>query len=372
MWLSNGCLPQITTNLRTCIFKMNQAITLVKADSEAVLNGRIGRLDGLRGEHLYISGGTGILGVWLLELIKVLNESHSFGIKVTAYSRRARDFATRWPHLGGVEGFRFEDGDIRYFAEFPSDVRFIIHAAALTDRRLLASQPSAVAEVIGVGTLRILRAAHLLDDVRKFVLLSSGLVYGGQPWDMPHMNESFAGPLRCNDVNAVYAESKRFAEVVAQSVISETKLPVVTLRPFAFVGPYQSLQLPWAVTDFIRDSFTGGPIRIMGDGATVRSLMYASDFAFGVLAALAQGSSGEVYNIGSPKAVDLLTLAKMITGSFTPAPEIRTGLGQSGHDHTRLVPDIQKAQKDFGLEVSVSLENAIQKTIMWNRCMRSS
>jgi len=351
---------------------MNQAIALVKADSEAVLDGRIGMLEVLRGEHLYISGGTGILGAWLLELIKVLNESYRFSIKVTAYSRRARDFAARWPHLGGVEGFHFQDGDIRYFAEFPSDVRYIIHAAALTDRRLLASQPSSVAEVAGVGTLRILRAAHLLDDVRKFVLLSSGLVYGVQPWDISHVDESFSGPLPRCDVNAAYAESKRFAEVVAQSTISETKLPVVTLRPFAFVGPYQSLQLPWAVTDFIRDSFNSGPIRIMGDGSTVRSLMYLSDFAFGVLAGLAQGRSGEIYNIGSPKPVDLLTLAKIITGSFTPAPEIRTGLGQSGHDHTRLVPDIQKAQKDFGLEVSVSVENAIQKTITWNRYMRSS
>ena len=246
-------------------------------------------------------------------------------------------------------------------------MRYIIHAAALTDRRLLASQPSSVAEVNGVGALRIFRAANLLEDLRKFVLLSSSLVYGAQPWNMPYMYESFSGPLPRCDVSAVYAESKRFAEVVAQSAISETKLPVVTLRPFAFVGPYQSLQLPWAVTDFIRDSFTGGPIRIMGDGATVRSLMYASDFAFGVLAALAQGSSGEVYNIGSPKPVDLLTLAKMITGSFTPAPEIRKGVGQSGHDHTRLVPDIQKAQKDFGLDVTVSLKDAIQRTIIWNR-----
>ena len=346
---------------------MNQAIDLVKADSEEVLKGRIGRLDVLRGEHLYISGGTGILGAWLLELIKVLNESYNFGIKVTAYSRRARDFATRWPHLGGDKDFRFQDGDIRYFAEFPSDVRYIIHAAALTDRRLLASQPSSVAEVNGVGALRIFRAANLLEDLRKFVLLSSSLVYGAQPWNMPNMDESFSGPLPRCDVSAVYAESKRFAEVVAQSAVSETKLPVVTLRPFAFVGPYQSLQLPWAVTDFIRDSFTGGPIRIMGDGATVRSLMYASDFAFGVLAALAQGSSGEVYNIGSPKPVDLLTLAKLITGSFTPAPEIRKGVGQSGHDHTRLVPNIQKAQKDFGLDVTVSLEDAIQRTIIWNR-----
>jgi len=351
---------------------MNQAIALVKADAEAVLHGRIEQLDVLRGEHLYITGCTGILGTWLLELIKVLNESHGFGTRVTAYSRRARDFAALWPHLGGVEGFCFVEGDIRYFSEFPSDVRYIIHAAALTDRRLLASQPSSVAEVNGMGTLRILRAAHLLEDVRKFVLLSSGLVYGAQPWDMPQVDETFAGPLRCNDVNAVYAESKRFAEVAAQSAISESKLPVVTLRPFAFVGPYQSLQLPWAVTDFIRDSFTAGPIRIMGDGATVRSLMYASDFAFGVLAALTKGKPRETYNIGSPEPVDLLTLAKMITGSFTPAPEIRTGLGQSGHDHTRLVPDIKKAQKDLGLEVTVPLADAIQRTITWNRYMQES
>ena len=114
-------------------------------------------------------------------------------------------------------------------------------------------------------------------------------MYGVQPWDMPSIDEDFAGPLRCNDVSAVYAESKRFAEVVAQCAVSESKLPVVTLRPFAFVGPYQSLQLPWAVTDFIRDSMAGGPIRIMGDGSTVRSIMYASDYAFWVLAALACG-----------------------------------------------------------------------------------
>ena len=106
--------------------------------------------------------------------------------------------------------------------------------------------------------------------------------------DQARIDEKFAGPLRSNDVNAVrLRESKRYAEVLAQCAISETKLPVVTLRPFAFVGPYQSLDLPWAVTDFIRDSLAGGPIRIMGDGSTVRSLMYAADFAFGVLAAQA-------------------------------------------------------------------------------------
>lgn len=350
---------------------MKRAIALVSSDAEAVLEGRDGSLSTLRGQHLFISGGTGFLGTWLLELIKVLNERHAFGLRVTVFSRNARAFASRWPHLGLMKWTVFQEGDIRYFSELPRDVRFIIHAAALTDRRLFASQPSAVAETNSLGSLRLLRAANLLEDLQKFVQLSSGLVYGAQSWDTPQIDEDFAGPLRCNDVNAVYAESKRFAEMIAQCAISESKLPVVTLRPFAFVGPYQSLQLPWAVTDFIRDSVNGGPIRIMGDGTTVRSIMYAADFAFWVLAALASGRPRETYNVGSPNPIDLGSLARLITQHFSPVPEIHSRIGQVGHDRNRLVPDTSKIQNDLGLCLTVPLSSALQKTIEWHRLMQA-
>lgn len=351
---------------------MKATLDLVRADAEAVLQERTARLEPLRDQHLFISGGTGFLGAWLLELAAVLNQRHGFGLKITVFSRNAREFARRWPHLGALDFVHYQEGDIRYLAELPRDTRYIIHAAALTDRRLFASQPGTVAETNGLGTLRILRAANLLEDLQKFVLLSSGLVYGRQPWETPAIAEDFAGPLRCDEVTSVYAESKRYAETVAQCAISESKLPVVTLRPFAFVGPYQSLQLPWAVTDFIRDSLNGGPIRIMGDGATVRSIQYGSDFAYGVLAALAAGRPRETYNLGSPEAIDLISLARLITRHFTPPPEIRTGVGQAGHDRNRLVPVIDKAARDLGLTVSVPLATAIERTIAWNRLLQSS
>lgn len=349
---------------------MNQAIALVRADAEAALEGRFERLAALRGQHIFISGGTGFLGTWLLELTKVLNERHQFGLRVTVFSRNAQSLASHWPHLGKEKWVSLQEGDIRYLSELPRDVRYVVHAAALTDRRLFASQPSAVAETNSLGTLRILRAANLLEDLHKFVLLSSGLIYGAQPWDLPRINEDFAGVLRCGEVNAVYPESKRFAEVIAQCAISERKLPVVTLRPFAFVGPYQSLQLPWAVTDFIRDSFNGGPIRIMGDGTTVRSLMYYSDFAFGVLIALAAGRPRTTYNLGSDEPVDLLTLAQKITRYFSPVPEIRLRVGQSGHQRNRLVPDTDRMAQELGFKITVPLDAALQKTIEWHRIIR--
>ena len=267
--------------------------------------------------------------------------------------------------MGSQPWVKWQEGDIRHLTELPRDVRYVIHAAGLTDRRLFASQPTAVAEVNSQGTLRILRAANLLEDVQKFVLLSSGLVYGAQPWDLPQIDEKFAGPLRSNDVNSVYAESKRFAEVAAQCAISESKLPVVTLRP------YQSLQLPWAVTDFIRDSFSGGPIRIMGDGVTVRTIMYASDYAFWVLAALANGRARETYNVGGAEPIELLTLARTITRFFSPVPEIRLRVGQAGHDRNRLVPDTAKIRRDLGVNQTVTLEAALEKTIAWHRFMQT-
>jgi len=176
--------------------------------------------------------------------------------------------------------------------------------------------------------------------------------------------------LRCDEAGTVYPESKRYAEILAQCAISESKLPVVTLRPFAFVGPYQSMQLPWAVTDFIRDSFNGGPIRIMGDGVTVRSIMYMSDYALWVLAALANGRPRETYLVGSDEPVDLLGLARLITRFFNPVPEIRTRVGQAGHDRSRLVPDVRKIQGELGVTRTVSLESALQRTIEWHRCQQ--
>lgn len=350
---------------------MKTAIALVRADAEAVLWGRQEQLSPLLGQHLFISGGTGILGTWLLELAKVLNERHDFGLRVTVFSRNTQAFAARWPHLGREKWVTLQDGDIRHFAELPRDVRYVIHAAALTDRRTFASHPSAVVETNTVGTLRILRAATLLEDLQKFVLLSSGLIYGEQPREQPRINEDFGGVLRCNDVSAVYPESKRIAEVMAQCVISESKLPVVVLRPFAFVGAYQSLRLPWAVTDFIRDSLCGGPIRIMGDGATVRSIMYYSDFAYGVLLALAAGRPRMSYNLGSDEPVDMLSLAQSITQYFSPVPEIRLRVGQPGHDRSRLVPDMTRMTQDLGFKLTVSLDAALLKAIEWHRSMKS-
>ena len=346
---------------------MKSRLEQVRNDTSAVLKGRTELLRPLAGTHLLISGGTGFLGTWLLELISVLNTDHQFNMRVTIYSRSAPDFIRRHKHLGARKEFHFLEGDIRFLTELPHQIQYIIHAAALTDRRLFASNPTAVGEINSLGTIRLLRAANLLEDLRKLLLVSSGLIYGPQPLSIERIDENDSNGFPCDNANAIYAESKRFSEVFAASYVSETKMPLVVARPFAFIGPHQSLELPWAVTDFIRDSLAGRPIKIMGDGSTVRSLMYASDFAYWTLAALVRGHARHAYNIGSPEPVDLLSLARMITQHFTPAPEILTKVGQYGHETTRLVPCVEKACRELDVQLTVPLAEAIQRTICWHR-----
>ena len=343
----------------------------VRSDTAAVLKGRTDLLKPLAGTHLVISGGTGFLGTWLLELIAALNTDYQFNTRVTIYSRSAPDYSRRHKQLGAHKEFRFLEGDIRFLTELPHETDYIIHAAALTDRRLFASNPTAVGEVNSLGTIRLLRAASLLENLRNMLLVSSGLIYGPQSLSVERINENYSSGFPCDRANAIYAESKRFSEAFAASFVSETKIPLVIARPFAFVGPYQSLELPWAVTDFIRDSLAGRPIKIMGDGSTVRSLMYASDFAYWTLAALVRGQARHAYNIGSPEPVDLLSLARMITEHFTPPPDIQTKVGQSGHETTRLVPCVEKSRRELGVQLTVPLADAIQKTINWHRLSES-
>lgn len=345
---------------------MKKSIELVQHDVKELLQSNAKILHPLSHSTIVMTGGTGVLGAWITEMINGLNTDHGFDIKLTVVSRDPERFHRQFPHFQKMQNILYLKGDIRHLSELSFETTHLIHAAALTDRNQFSTNPTLVGEINAQGTMRIFRSAQLLPNIQKILLLSSGLVYGTHP-KTDKISESYSGANDPFDFQSIYSESKRFSEAVAAAFIAEAKLPIVVLRPFAFVGPYQNLALPWAVTDFIRDAMTGGPIKIMGDGSTIRSIMYSADFALWTLAALANGRSRSVYNIGSPEAIDLLALAELITQFFSPIPEIQTNVGQTEQAPSRLVPSVDKAIKELGLQVFTDLFHAIHKTISWHK-----
>ncbi|MBI2094596.1 MAG: NAD-dependent epimerase/dehydratase family protein [Candidatus Omnitrophica bacterium] len=325
-------------------------------------------LEALRGETIFITGGTGFVGVWFCELVAHLNDQHGFGTQLLLLSGRAQSFSAKAPHLAMRKDVTLIERDVRSLLDIPKEASWIIHAAGSPDNRLAASDPLRVAQVITRGTETVLDAATRLPNLKKFLNISSGLVYGAQPLERERIPEGYSGGLDCASVSGIYAESKRFAETLCVAYRSQHRLPVVTARPFAFIGPYQLLDRPWAVNNFIRDGLLGGPIRILGDGQTVRSYMYPSDMVFWLLRILAAGIPGQSYNVGSPHGVTLQQLAEKVAACFPAPPKILSRLSPEQALHrSRFVPDVRLAEETLGLRLTVDLENALRRTILWNQ-----
>ncbi|MBU3917368.1 NAD-dependent epimerase/dehydratase family protein, partial [bacterium] len=134
---------------------------------------------------------------------------------------------------------------------------------------------------------------------------------------------------------------------------------------FAFIGPYQLIDKPWAINNFIYDAINGGPIKILGDENTIRSYMYPSDMVNWILTSLSNGESGTVLNLGSSEGCSLREVADIIC-KCTPGETVTISqtLNRKAK-HSVFVPDTNKAREELGLETSIELSEAVKRTIMW-------
>lgn len=328
----------------------------------------IRQLTALKKCHVVITGGTGFAGSWLAEMISFLNDEHEFGIRLSLVAPHAHDFRERAPHLAGRADVMLTQADVRNMTSLPSDTDWIIHGAGSPDRRVHFSNPVQTVETIVSGTQAVMNAASRLSALQGILCLSSGLVYGAQKAKADPAAEKGFAALDCNSLSSVYAESKRAAEMVTAAFRSQYGLPVLNARLFAFIGPYQLLDRPWAVNNFLSDALRGGPIRVQGTGDTVRSYMYGSDLAFWLLRILVSGKSGSAYNVGSPEGIKLRDLAARIAACPAKRAGVELNTLPTAHaaESTQWLPDVSLVAKDFGLGVRLGLDEAIDRTFHWH------
>jgi dTDP-glucose 4,6-dehydratase len=257
--------------------------------------------------------------------------------------------------------------DVRNLHDIPTNVQWVIHAAGSPDSKEHVSQPLRTIETIYKGTQSILDVCFRLPDLQKLLHISSHTVYGNTD-ALTLIPETAMGALACNSVNSAYPEAKRMAETLCAIYRNQQRLPITVVRPFAFVGPYHGLDKPWAINNFIRDGLLGGPIRILGNGKTVRSYLYGSDAAYWLVVLLAKGKEGQTYNMGSSEGINLNALAEKIAGIIGNNTHILTKSAKENYTNfSSAVPDTTKVLQQFGLSEKFQLEEALIRTIGWNQ-----
>jgi nucleoside-diphosphate-sugar epimerase len=342
------------------------AAPLLTADFDHILAHTRELWSEMRGQRFFLTGGTGFFGCWLVESFLYANRVEKLGAHATILTRNPGAFARKCPHLASDPAISLLAGDVRDFTFPDGEFSYVVHAATESSSSLAAEEPLTMLGTILRGTERTLQfaAAH---GTQKFLLISSGAVYGPQPASITHIPEGYEGGPNPLDRASVYGEGKRAAELMCALYSTAHGMECKIARCFAFVGPHLPLDAHFAIGNFIRDAMRGDVIHVNGDGTPKRSYMYAADLMIWLWTMLFRAPSLESFNVGSDQAASILELAHIVAATLGSTAGVQVAQqAEPGAPARQYVPSINKAQQRLGLQCCVSLEDAIRRTAAWH------
>ncbi len=319
----------------------------------------------MRDQRIFITGGTGFFGCWLLESFVWINKKLNLNAEAWVLTRNIANFARQRPILFHQPSLKFMEGDVRHFTYPTHHFSHLIHAATDTNDQLNREEPLTVFDSITQGTKHVLEFARR-SKVKKILLTSSGAVYGRQPPDITHIPESYPIQFCATEAKSTYGVGKCTAEHLCYLYAKQYGLDIKIARCFAFVGPYLPLDGHFAIGNFIHDCLHGDTIQIKGDGTPFRSYLYAADLAIWLWTILFKGKTIYPYNVGSDEDFSLAEVARIVASTFAKPITVNI-LRQKPVNliAERYVPDINRARQELHLTVEIKLAAAIKATTEW-------
>jgi len=342
------------------------SVRTIEHDLSDIMARMGGLWESLRNESIFLTGGTGLFGRWLLESLMHANRELKLNLKVTVLTRNAQAFKEKAPHLALDSAIDFLHGDVKDF-EFPARrYSYLIHGATTSaDETFRGEDPLRKFDTLVSGTRHTLDfAVHC--KAKRFLFLSSGVAYGTPPAGIDFIPEDYAGAPDTTDVNSALGQAKRTAEFLCAYYAQAHGLNYSVARCFSFVGPFLPLDIHYAIGNFIGQALFEDEITVKGDGLPIRSYLYLADLVTWLLTLLLKGRNGQLYNVGSDQAISIGELAILVRDVLSPKKTVKM-LGQSNRSvgnamRSRYVPEIEKARKELGLDVWTSLAESIRAT----------
>lgn len=320
----------------------------------------------LRGARIFITGGTGFIGCWLLESFAYANKQLALKASIVVLSRNPAAFLKKMPHLAADTSISLHQGDVRDFC-FPSGTfSHVIHGATAASAQLNQDAPLLMLDVIIKGSQQTFDFARAA-GAKKVLLLSSGAIYGQQPPELTHIDEDFTGSPLLSAANQAYGIGKRTAEHLAALYQAQHGLSISIARCFAFVGPHLPLDQHFAIGNFIGNALKGDTIAIAGDGSPHRSYQYAADLAIWLWQILCFGDANRAYNVGSDQSLSIRDLSRCVADCVDPPLAIAIAKPAGSGLPARYVPSIARAQRELQLINRIDLPTAIRRTLAWHR-----
>lgn len=344
-------------------------ISILAKDLESIYEGAGPIWSTLDHSRVFLTGGTGFFGCWLLRSFKHVCDEHGIRMQVFVLTRDPETFKKSEPELYRCDHFTFIKGDVSDF-EFPrGHFDYVIHAAADSSDRVLKTDPITMCKSIVNGMQRVLDFACESPGARV-LSVSSGAIYGGSHSDFAEIPEHWPGhPIDLFNIRKAYTETKRMSEMLCTVYGHQVGLRATIARCFSFIGPGLPLDANYAVGNFIRNVLEGKKILVKGSGLEKRSYLYTSDLVVWLLTLLIRGDDGGVVNVGSDKAYSIAEVAATVS-------EVLGGNGVEQSEEAKMmpiqhdyIPSVEVARERYSLQQTVNLEEGIRRTaayLGWN------
>ena len=313
----------------------------------------------LQKKTLFITGGTGFLGMWLLRAIDFINKKKNLQIKVILLTRK-KNIKKKLNYFNYTK-FSITKGDICNFPLKKRKVDHIIHLAAETSLKKNEDALSVINTIIN-GTSRIVKYRNLVSS-SSITYLSSGGVYGKNC-------KNIQGWKECSNITpsifekvATYGLSKKCAEnLLIEAYNKSSNFKTLNIfRAFSFGGSHFNNKNHFAYDNFIKNKIMNKNITLTSNGQGLRNYMHPLDLANWILLSI-NFSKITLLNTGGNKNYSIIGLAKKIAKyKFNNSHSIKVNIGRSINKEN-YIPNLSKAKK-VGLTAKISLDMQIKDSL---------
>ena len=234
--------------------------------------------------------------------------------------------------------------------------------------------PAAFVQTNVVGTLNLLKCT--LDwwkglalperEAFRFLHVSTDEVYGSLGESGAFTETTPYAP------NSPYAASKAASDHLVRAFHHTYGLPTLTTNCSNNYGPYQFPEK--LIPLIILNALDFKPLPVYGDGLQVRDWLHVRDHVDAINAVLADGSTGEVYNVGGSSERTNLQVVQAICDILDEhRPEVNAGprrelirhvADRPGHDR-RYAIDCSKLMQSLDWRPSMDFESGLAQTVDW-------
>ena len=308
---------------------------------------------------ILITGGAGFIGSTLANFYKENNQV------VIIDDLSMGDVS----NLDDSENITFIKGDVTdeklldaIFQKY--EFNYIFHLAAIASVADSVARPVESHKVNFDSVLSLLEISRKQKKLKRLVFASSAAVYGDEP-TLPKQEESVIRPL------TPYAIDKFAAEKYVVDYYHLYDVPTSAVRFFNVYGPKQNPESPYSgVISIMMDRYKkllnkeAIDFTVFGDGTQSRDFVFIEDVIQALdLIATSQDSLGEVYNIGTGKAINLNELVSIVDNFLGINLPIRYEDERSG-DIKHSLADISKVT-EIGYEPNYTVKTGLEKYVSY-------